>query len=450
MNALQRHAVLIMALGLGALCLAGYLSNRGPARGRMQALADAAIPSVSFSADESTVTVSNYAQRVDSYGQHTWTPTTRTFPRPLLAAHPSPTGVVWWVSPTGSDLASGATVTAPLATIARALYLAAAGECIYLTPGVYSEVVVTTKPVTLSCAPGCLGKVKLVRPAADVLANPWRSVVTVQGSNTWVNGLVLQGAVGMPGAPTGTADSLNACGVFLPNVPGDTGCKVTNCSIYGNTHCGIKGVGYATIEGNVLFSNGIGTRDHGCYLTQPYNRVSGNLFLDNYGAGVHLYSGTASPLSPDYATVKRNVSIGHVQNILLAGAYCAVQQNTCSGGYAGIMYYNAGCHDNAVSGNICAFNSTFDCVNSGPAGANQDSGNCYYGAQSGIDGVTVTNAVRYDPKFLAPASGDYRTAAGSPAAGLGAYGEQVTVLDGTMTGSDGKPRKFKGRFQVSP
>ncbi len=388
-------------------------------------------PTVSFSADEKYVTITNSSQRVDSSGKHTWQDVTRTIKRPLAVTYnffPKVGSVARWVAPNGADTNVG-TSEAPFKTISKGVGAALPGDVVFIRPGNYVEVVPNINkpttdidhPIIITCAPGALGKVTLSRPADDVKAFPWRSILTIDQVTKyiWVNGLTLVGAVGVPGAPTGAQDSANACGIFFPNIVGDMGCKATNCVTYGNTHCGFKGVGYVTLEGNISLNNGIGTRDHGCYFTQSYCKINGNIFMDNFGAGIHLYSGQGPPKSPDYAIVTCNLCVGNQDQIILAGCNGQVFNNTCLGGYAGLRLYQGGCHDTLASRNIFAFSSTFSVVRDNCGSNNSIDGNCCYGSQSGFNNFTPVGVLKVDPLLAS----DYTLQASTPCPKLGAYAE---------------------------
>ncbi|MCP3099717.1 right-handed parallel beta-helix repeat-containing protein [Myxococcus sp. K15C18031901] len=125
------------------------------------------------------------------------TPTPTPEPEPEPTPPPAPTySRILWVSPSGSDSASG-TESAPLRTVSRALTLIAPGEAIYLKTGTYAERLkleerggTASKPLTVKAAPGAS---PVVKPGASESA-----LVDVRGAYWTVDGLTLDAA----GTPT--------------------------------------------------------------------------------------------------------------------------------------------------------------------------------------------------------------------------------------------------------
>lgn len=378
------------------------------------------VTNVAFSADEKTVKVSTGGKQYD-------------LARPVVSPwRYAAAGRTLWVDPAGNNQAAG-TNTAPFATIARAVEAARPGDVVYVRAGTYREAISLTrsgtadKPIVVSCAPGDLGKVKVTPSANWVRANPRGAVVTFRSvSHVWVNGLVIEGPKGRPEALA--SEDFGANGVTFANGAG-AGCRVTNCVVSNNLHCGIKEMGHGgtgiLVEGNVIYGNGVTLLDHGIYMPANDVVMNGNVVFSNAGFGIHSYA------APQRQVITRNVAFNHPgAGIIIAGSDNVVRYNTCFGNTYGILYFRGGCVGNVVERNIFASNRwNGACDNGGgrmPGPTNnRDDSNVYFGsapdAQSGQGTNTITNVYRFDPLFLAAARGDFRTAAGSPAAGLGAF-----------------------------
>ncbi len=353
-----------------------------------------------------------------------------------------PTGTTYWISSAGADTNDGKSVRFPFATIAWAMsHVVTPGDCVYVLPGTYSELPydpaltaalpsgTATKPIILSCAPvangGGLGTVTLRFPdsaltGASIDLVPLRSYFTL-------NGLLLEGAKGRPGAPGGFTAQRYQNAVS----PRGTGARVTNCILYNHVNCGIVGDGPATTaSGNVIFANGLVGQDHGIYANGPRWTSAGNIVFSNAGAGIHYYTGDlANPV--DYATITRNLSFGNgTQGLLLAGAFGTVTHNTSAyNGQNGFYYYSKGCQHNQVARNIFAFGGDRDDnADQGQAANNSDNNNDAFGPGGAVGAggyapaiVQGAGDISADPKFTAPLTGDFTLQAGSPAAGMGCY-----------------------------
>lgn len=393
-------------------------------------------PVITFSGDYRYVTITNLKQSVDSRGAATWYTATRRMRRPAsqMPFFRPAGGVRRWAALNGHDDNEG-TSDRPFRTVRRLIAAAQAGDVLTIRPGTYTEAlpaltrIATTpeRPLVITCAPGAEGLVTIERPADDVKLAPWRSVLTIADTrHVTINGLFLQGAVGMDGAPVPGKDSLNACGVLFSN--GSAHCEVLNCIVSGSTHCGIKEAGHGgnhiKVRGCVILNNGIGKQDHGIYLStfdSQGDEIDGNLILDNPGAGVHLYGEKGGP---DDVSVTWNVIAGNTDQILIAGARARVHNNTCTGGYAGLRLYNAGCFGAMIYRNIFAFHSAYEGINDRAGANNATDANCWYGSQAGFGGGFAPTgvAVRTHPLFVDIGTGNYELRANSPCLSYGAYG----------------------------
>lgn len=366
-------------------------------------------PTITFSEDETTV-------RLDSAAG------SRSFRRPLTFCWEfTATGTTRWVAPTGDDAADGSTAK-PLRTIARALDLAGPGDVIYVRAGTYVESLVIGKsgreglPLVLSCAPGELGRVKITPPAEYVRQNPSGAVIRLHtAQHVWINGLVVEGPLGRPEAPP--AETYGANGITFAGRAG-LGCRVSNCVVYGNVHCGIKEMGHGgtgiLLAANVIFNNGTRSTDHGIYCPADELTIEGNVIFDNAGFGIHSYS------HPRRQLISRNVCLGNkVAGIILAGSENRVFYNVCAYNGIGMFYFRSGCTGNIVKNNIFAFNHS-DCgwdnaggKDTGPAN-NEDDHNCYYPGQPSPQIGAGQHELLADPRFVDSRHGDFRLQADSP------------------------------------
>jgi hypothetical protein len=328
-------------------------------------------PVISFSPDQSVVYVQTDGV---SYA----------IPRPVLAPWGySPSGNTYWVSPGGSDQNPGL-LTSPFATIQHAIDVASPGDLVYVEAGTYDEALTFTKsgqpgtPIIVSCAPGDLGMVLVTPPAGYAQGEPDGSVVTFStADNVWLNGLLIQGTKGTPGAPA--AEHYSADGVTFEAGAG-LGDEVTNCVIFDCLHCGIKELDHGgegmLLQGNVIFDNGTTGLDHGIYMPADNVIMDGNVIFNNAGWGIQSYP------DPYGQVITHNVLFGnHLGGILIAGSYNTVEYNTVSYDHIGLMYFRGWCVDNVVEYNVFSGNDTDGTYDNGvtqgnPSG-NDDDFNVY-------------------------------------------------------------------------
>ena len=266
------------------------------------------------------------------------------------------------MAPHGNDANDGSTER-PFCTIRRAVEASTPGDVIYVRAGTYVETIVINKssqegkPIILSCAPGALGEVKVTPSIEYVNRNPSGAVIGVHSAqHVWINGLVIEGPMGRPEAPV--AETYGANGITFAGKAG-LGCRVTNCVIYWNVHCGIKEMGHGgtgiLMEGNVIFDNGTQSTDHGIYCPADGLTIDGNIIFNNAGYGIHSYSG------PKHQVITRNICMSNkAAGIILGGGQNKVFHNVCAFNDMGIMYLRGGCSENSVKNNIFAFNRA-DC-----------------------------------------------------------------------------------------
>jgi hypothetical protein len=402
---------LLALLLVGIACAAGV----APSSSAGQKQTPGKSPEIAFSKDEKTVSV--------HYEKGEW-----TFRRPVASPwNLKASGKALWVATTGDDANDGST-DKPFRTIGKAVEAVGPGDVIYVRAGTYVENIVLKKsgqegkPILLSCAPGDLGKVKVTPPKEYVEKNPGGAVITVHSArHVWINGLVVEGPMGRPEAPA--TEMYGANGITFAGKAG-LGCRVTNCVIYWNVHCGVKEMGHGgtkiLLEANVIFDNGTRGTDHGIYCPADELTINANIIFNNAGYGIHSYS------KPRRQTITRNICMGNrTAGIILAGSENKVYHNVCAYNGLGILYFRSGCTENVVKNNVFAFNKT-DCGYDNGGGKygdparNVDDFNCYFPGKPDKRIELGKNEVLADPLFVDPKKGDFRLKDGSPCLGKGA------------------------------
>ncbi len=372
-------------------------------------------PTVAFSKDEKTVGV--------HYEKGEW-----TLRRPVVTPRDfQASGKVLWVATTGDD-ANGGSTDKPFRTIGKAVEAAGPGDVIYVRAGTYTESIGINKsgqegkPIILSCVPGDLGKVKITPPKEYVRAKPGGAVITLHSArHVWINGLVVEGPMGRPEAPA--TEMYGANGITFAGKAG-LGCRVTNCVVYWNVHCGIKEMGHGgtkiLLEANVIFDNGTSSTDHGIYCGADEVTINGNVIFASAGYGIHSYS------NPKRQVITQNICLENkAAGIILAGSDNQVYHNVCAYNGLGILYFRGGCVGNVVKNNIFAFNKT-DCGYDNGSGKyadparNVDDFNCYFPGKPDERIEPGRNEVLADPLFVSPKKGDFRLKGGSPCLDKGA------------------------------
>lgn len=372
-------------------------------------------PAIAFSKDEKTVSV--------QYEKGEW-----TFPRPVIAPWAfKASGKLLWVATTGDDAGAGTSDKA-FRTIGKAVEAVGPGDVIYVRAGTYTENLVISKsgqdgkPIILSCAPGDLGRVRITPSKEYVQKNPSWAVIRVHSAqHVWINGLVIEGPLGRAEAPA--TEMYGANGITFSGTAG-LGCRVTNCVVYWNVHCGIKEMGHGgtkiVLEANVIFDNGTRSTDHGIYCPADELTITGNLIFHNAGYGIHSYS------HPRRQVITRNICMGNkAAGIILAGSENQVYHNVCAYNGLGIMYFRGGCTDNVVKNNIFAFNQA-DCGYDNGGGRygdparNTDDFNCYFPGKPSERSGSGEHEVLADPRFVASKHGDFRLMQDSPCLGKAA------------------------------
>jgi parallel beta-helix repeat protein len=359
--------------------------------------------SASFSTDERTVTLQ--AQQK-----------TFTINRPLVSPWSyQAVGKTYWVAPGGNDQADGSAAH-PFATISRAVAAAAPGDIIDVRAGTYAGDLFITKsgqagkPIIITAAPGDLGKVLITPSQHDIASNPDAAVITLDAANyVWINGLVIEGSRGRPGAPT--SEHYGANGITWEGGAG-LGDRATNNVVYNNVHCGLKEMHHGGsgifIQGNIIFDNGTSSLDHGIYMPADNVTMSGNVIFDNSGYGIHSY------ISPTNQVIAHNIIFGNTTGgILLAGSHTQVYYNTVVGNGVGIFYFRGGCADNVVEHNIFAFNRVNAGYDNGGGklgdpSNNRDDYNCYF--QGALDARVQVGPhdMFANPGFVDAQHGDFR------------------------------------------
>lgn len=400
-------------VGTILVSLPATAQEKGPGNEKLQTKPHS--PTIAFSQDEKTISV--------HYEKGQW-----TFRRPVITPWDfKASGKVLWVTIPGNDANDGSK-DQPFRTVGKAVHAAGPGDVILVRAGTYVESILLNqsgqegKPVILSCAPGDLGKVKITPPKEYVQKNPSGAVIRVHSArHIWINGLVIEGPKGRPEAPP--SEMYGANGITFAGKAG-LGCRVTNCVVYRNVHCGIKEMGHGgtriLMEANVIFDNGTRSTDHGIYCPADDLTINGNIIFHNAGYGIHSYS------NPRRQVITRNICLGNkAAGIILAGGDNRVFHNVTVHNGLGIMYFRGGCVGNIVKNNIFAFNGT-DCGydNGGgrygdPAG-NVDDFNCYFPGKPNPRIGPGKHEVLADPLFVDSKMGDFRLKPASPCLEKGA------------------------------
>lgn len=263
---------------------------------------------------------------------------------------------------------------------------------------------------------------KITPPKEYVQKNPGGAVIRVHSAqHVWINGLVIEGPMGRPEAPE--TEMYGANGITFSGKAGP-GCRVTNCVVYWNVHCGVKEMGHGgtkiLLEANVIFDNGTRSTDHGIYCPADELTINGNIIFHNAGYGIHSYS------KPKRQVITRNICMGNkAAGIILAGSENKVYHNVCASNGLGILYFRGGCTENFVKNNIFAFNKT-DCGYDNGGGKygdpakNVDDFNCYFPGKPSERIEPGKSEVLADPLFVDSKKGDFRLKDGSPCLGKGA------------------------------
>jgi hypothetical protein len=354
------------------------------------------LPNISFSDDELYVTV-------------VYNGTTRIIRRPVTPSwNFDVSGSTFWVSPSGSDAASGS-ASAPLRTLFAAVNrtIPGRGDAVFLLPGVYvadrassghneegggqhfiHRGGTASHPLVVSCAPGALGKVLL---RADItgdnksLSTP---ILTIQSNFTTVNGLVIEGTAGLPNAPDCTcAGSSHECagmchfeqvGVSVDLLESGTdilGVTTTNCVTYHNNHCGYKLPGHASsgpgtrsewvLRGNIVFATGsaeflggqiaMANLDHGFYMHQNDGLViDGNIGWGIASWGIHLFGGGHGA---NRSVVTRNIMVGcRSGGCLITGHGSVVANNLFANSSTGMNIFREPSNNNSFLNNLALWN----------------------------------------------------------------------------------------------
>lgn len=363
-------------------------------------------PIITFSDDERFVTV--------EYKNNT-----RTFRRPVVSPwNYIAQGETFWVAPDGNDANPG-TETAPFATIGRGIEAVGAGDILYIKAGTYVEILTFSRsgtaerPIIVSAAPDALGKVKIIPPIDQYDETIVNIGIPETVRHLWLNGLVIEGARGRPGAQN---DDFGVNGVTWWGESGE-GTRLTNSVIYHHMHCGIKrsndgSSGSLLIEGNIIFGNGTDGLDHGIYMPSDGARIIGNIIFDNASYGIHAYT------KPANLVIKRNIILDHANSagLILGGPASEVYNNVIVSNNTGVLYFRGDSNNNIVKNNILAFNDKESAIDTylGVPTANIDNYNGYFPGVADPNIPPGPNNIYQDPRFVDAENGDYRLRDDSP------------------------------------
>ena len=288
-------------------------------------------------------------------------------------------GADWYVATSGSDAAAGTSWAAAKATIQAAVDVAASGDTILITSGVYavSSPIAVTNSVVLSGVGG--------RDAVVVDAQEQSSVFWVTNAGTRIEGMTIRRGGG------------EAAGVYA-----ESSLVLSNCVITGCTNSGAYLVEGGTVQNCLISSNrspdnagGIG----GDFLVMADSQVVGN-WCEYQGGGVNADDSTFSN-----CLFEGNVAGADGGGLLCNGGtieQCVFRNNRADGVQGGGGAYLNGVvvEDCTLVGNVCS-NISGQAEGGGMRLHGSLANNCevvgnysaYGGGISCYDGVVVSNCV---------------------------------------------------------
>ena len=292
-------------------------------------------------------------------------------------------GANWYVATNGSDASAGTSWGAAKQTIQAAVDVAASGDTILITSGVYgvSSSIAVTKPLALSGVGG--------REAVVVDAQEQCGVFWVTNAGTRIEGMTIRRGGG------------GAAGVYA-----ESSLVLSNCVITGCTNSGVYLVEGGTVQNCLISSNrspdnagGIG----GASIVMADSQVVDN-WCHNQGGGVNAEDSTFSN-----CLFEGNVARLDGGGLLCNGGTiegCTLRNNRADGSQGGGGAYLAGVivEDCTIVGNVCS-NISGQAEGGGILLFNSLANNCevsgnysaYGGGISCYDGVAISNCViRYN------------------------------------------------------
>jgi parallel beta-helix repeat protein len=326
----------------------------------------------------------------------------------------------WYVSPSGSDVASGS-VNAPWRTAQHAFDSARSGETLCFRAGIYPMATRGRYNQTLNASGTPAGPITVTNYPGEVaiLHGSTRvsgAYVIFLGTPANAPGLIFEGPTG-PGSKLGLIEVMNTHDVTFDHV------EIRN----GDYHAGLYQFrGYnIQILGSYIHDNGVAgsNLDQGIYwdeTTGGGNRIANCVIEHNAAQGIALYAGS-SPSEPSQVTIEGNTIVDN--------------------GHYGIAIYGT---KNIVVNNILANNGTK--FNSQQLGIEEGTdhfidSNILWSSipsQQGMynpAGQRVTNSIIKNPLFAGPTKHNYRLLPGSPAieAGNPKYAEPFYADGGKRT-----------------
>ncbi len=286
---------------------------------------------------------------------------------------------VLFVSPTGSAAKSGDSCkTAKFSTIQAAVNAAPAKSTVIACPGVYTEDVIVSTPLTLQGddatiqgSPTANGMCDQLGPSGPGSA-PCLAAVTVKSSHVTIDGFTVKGAIGEGILATGSlrGGSISDITIRENRVVGNntggnplsTSFPYPQCAPAGQIpgDCGegihLMGVAHSTVSDNYVSQN-----EGGILLTDEFGPTHGNFIEENTITGNPFDCGITVPGHNPFALD----SHGNPQP-LVAGVYDnvirdnRVTNNGLLGEGAGVLFANAGpgtaSYNNLVEDNYLAGN----------------------------------------------------------------------------------------------
>ncbi|MFD5141111.1 DUF1565 domain-containing protein [Streptomyces sp. NPDC058378] len=337
---------------------------------------------------------------------------------PLLLAPPSPAAeaaTAYYVSPSGSDSASGTSAGAPIATIQKALDLAPTGAVVHLAAGTYRQDVVTTRPgVTLTGPANAVvkgaGDSRIIQVRHDSTTLSGFTVDGLHGAADDVAGYRLKLIYVMSTTPGNGVGALRITGMTLRNAADE--CLrlrylVTGAEVDGNTitDCGVA---------DFRFGGG-GKNGEGIYLGTAPEQQGANGAPDaaaDVSRNNRIHHNTIVTRGNECVDVKENSTVNYVEY-----NDCSGQKDPSSGGL-----------DARGSGNVLRYNTVHDNVG---AGVRLGGDTAADGTGTSVYGNTITDNAGGGIKFMRTPQGPVCTNTMSGNTGGDAVGTYAGDYDPT-------------------
>lgn len=364
----------------------------------------------------------------------------------------SGTGILRYVSPTGSDSNSG-TITSPWLTISYGISQLQAGYTLFIRAGTYtgSTNTISSQLYTVPSGTSFTNAVTIsAYPGETVTIKPPSGVSAIQLYNHATPYLIIQDLtldMSNSVAPT------DADGVIIGGSPAPHHIRIQRCDVKNGPNFGIH-TGILTHHLELLNNtiHGFGTvasypgyDGHAMYLSGSDGLYEGNTIYNCSGYGIHIWSGPAfSPLHDDPCrNIVRNNRVysngfeggATTYGIVVAwGDGNSVYNNLVYNNQGGIQIYT-GTTNTAVYNNTVYNNPTYACIVQYTSGTTSIYNNIFYANgtntvfDAGQSGGTILqgNNITSNPSFTSASTGDFTLLTGSTAIDAGRTLAAVTT-----------------------